>query len=88
MDWTSELECRRELLRRRAALPAEALAGYAGRWVAWSPDGARIVADAEVPEDLDDRIRAAGEGPESCVIEGVPATGAMRGGGGLGAMGS
>jgi hypothetical protein len=54
------------------------------RWIAWSPDGARIVADSEAPEDLDDRIRAAGEDPERCVVEGIPATDAIFGGAGLG----
>ena len=58
-----ELECRRRFLERRASFPAETLARYAGRWIAWSPDGARIVADSEAPEDLDDRLRAVGEDP-------------------------
>jgi hypothetical protein len=84
----TEFESRREFLEHRAALPAEALVPFAGRWIAWSPDGARIVADSDVPEDLDDRIRAAGEDPERCVIEGIPAADAMLGGGGLGAAGS
>lgn len=88
VDVTSELECRREFLERRAAVPAKALARHAGRWIAWSPDGARIVADSEAPEDLDDRIRAAGEDPEWCVVEGIPATDAMLGGAGLGPTGS
>ena len=80
----SELECCRKFLERRAALPAEAPAVYAGRWIAWSPDGARIVADSEAPEDLDDRILAAGEDPERCVVEGIPATDAILGGAGSG----
>jgi hypothetical protein len=42
------------------------------------------VADSEAPEDLDDRIRAAGEDPERCVVEGIPATDAILGGAGLG----
>ncbi len=88
VDVTSELECRREFLERRAAFPAEALAHYAGRWIAWSPDGARIVAEADAPEDLDDRVRAAGENPERCVVEGIPAADAVLGGGGLGLTGS
>jgi hypothetical protein len=37
---------------------------------------------------LHDRIRAAGEDPERCVVEGVPTTDAMLGGEGLGAAGS
>jgi hypothetical protein len=87
VDVISELECRRKFLERRAALPAEALARFAGRWIAWSPDGARIVADSAAPEDLDDRVRAAGEDPERCVVEGISATDAMLGGEGLGPTG-
>jgi hypothetical protein len=88
VDLMSELECRRKFLERRVALPAEALACYAGRWIVWSPDGTRIVADSEASEDLDDRIRDPGEDPERCVVEGIPATDAMLGGAGLGPMGS
>jgi hypothetical protein len=87
VDVMSELECRRKFLERRAALPAETLARYAGRWIAWSPDGARIVADSEAPEDLDDRIRAVGEDPERWVVEGLPATDATLDGAGLGPTG-
>jgi hypothetical protein len=87
VEVTNELECRRKFLERRAAVPAEALALYAGRWIAWSPDGARVVADSKAPEDLDDRIRAAGEDPEQCVVEGIPATDAVLGGEGLGPTG-
>jgi hypothetical protein len=63
VDVMNELEYRRKFLERRAALPAEALTRYASRWIAWSPD-ARIVADSEAPE--------------RCVVEGIPATDAMR----------
>jgi hypothetical protein len=88
VDVLSELECRRRFLERRAAVPADALAAYSGRWIAWSPDGARVVAVSDCPEGLDDRIRAAGEDPERCVVEGIPATDAMLGGAGLGPAGS
>ena len=87
-DVMSELECSREFLKRRAAFPAETLTRYAGRWIAWSPDGARIVADSETPDGLDDRVAAAGEDPERCVVEGIPSTDAMLGGAWLGPMGS
>ncbi len=46
--------------------------------------GRAVVADAGAPEDLDDAVRAAGEDPERCVIEGIPAVNAMLGGEGLG----
>src|SRR5271157_2718358 len=82
-DVTNEMECCRKFLEHRAALPAGALTPYAGRWIAWGPDGARIVAVSQAPEDLDDRIPAAGEDPERCVVEGVPTTDPMLGGSGL-----
>jgi hypothetical protein len=85
-DVMGDLECDRKFLEHRAAFPPEALARFAGRWLAWSPDGARIVADSEAPEELYDRIRAAGEDPERCVVEGIPATDAVLGGAGLGSM--
>lgn len=88
VDVASELESRRRFLEHRAAFPPEALAAYAGRWIAWSPDGSRILADSETPEALDNRILAAGEKPERCVIEGIPDTDAMLGGEGLGSSGS
>jgi hypothetical protein len=87
-DVAKEMECCRRFLEHRAALPAGALLPYVGRWIAWSPDGTRIVAVSQTPEDLDDRIRAVGEDPERCVVEGVPTTDAMLGGGGLGVAGS
>ena len=76
-DVTNEMECSRRFLEQGAALPAGALIPYAGRWIAWSPVGARIVADSQAPEDLDDQIRAARADPERCVVEGVPSTDAL-----------
>ena len=86
-DVTNEMECSRKFLEHRTAARG-ALTPYAGRWIAWNPDGARIVVVSQAPEDLDDRICAAGEDPERCVVEGVPTTDAMLGGEGLGAAGS
>jgi hypothetical protein len=84
----SDLECDRKFLEHRAAFPAETLARYSGRWIAWSPDGSRIVADSEAPEDLEDRIIAAGEDPERCVVEGIPDADTVFGGLAFGPMGS
>lgn len=83
---TCELEERRRFLANRATFPWDALRPYAGRWIAWSPDGARIVAASDVPDELDDLVRAAGEDPERCVAEGIPATDAMLGGEGTGPL--
>lgn len=61
-----------QYLKNRLQFPVEALARYAGQWVAWSPDGARIVVSSFNPDELDNLIRAAGDDPEQCVIEGIP----------------
>jgi hypothetical protein len=75
----SELEDRRKFLENRAQFPLDELARYAGRWIAWSPDGARIVAEAGAPEALDQLVRDAGEDPERCIVEGIPAEDAIVG---------
>jgi hypothetical protein len=72
-DLTSYLEKRRELLANRTKFPLDELATYAGQWIAWSPDGARIIAHATDPRALDDLIRAVGEDPAGCLVEGIPA---------------
>jgi hypothetical protein len=72
VDVMSERETFRKYLKNRAALPPDRLAPYRGRWIAWSPDGLHVVADAENLKDLDDLILAAGEDPERCVLEGIP----------------
>ena len=79
-DLTSYIEKRREYLANRTIFPLEELAKYAGQWIAWSPDGARIVAYATDPNSLDDLIRAGGEDPEECLVEGIPAEDSVIGG--------
>ncbi len=70
---------RREQLTNRARFPVEKLAAYAGQWIAWSPDGSRIVAHTADPEGLDDCIRAVGEDPQLCLVEGIPAEDSVLG---------
>lgn len=72
LDMPSYLETRRKFLANRAVFPVDELAKYAGRWVAWSPDGTRVAASAADPELLDDLLHACGEDPGLCVIEGIP----------------
>ena|SRR5437870_4782164 len=78
-DMPTYLEARREFLANRAAFPVEQLAKYAGRWVAWSRDGTRVAASADRPELLDELLRACGEDPAWCVVEGVPDDDALVG---------
>ena len=61
-----------EYLKNRLAFPLEELAKHRGEWVAWSPDGTRLVAASRDPEALADLVRAAGENPEDCTITGIP----------------
>jgi hypothetical protein len=70
----------RKYLKNRIAFPLAELAKHRGEWVAWSPDGARVVASSRDPDALDDLIRAAGENPEDCPIEGIPDTDCVLGG--------
>jgi hypothetical protein len=69
-----------EYLKNRLAFPLDELAKHRDEWVAWSPDGTRLVATSRDPDALDDLIRAAGEAPENCAIEGIPDTDCVLGG--------
>lgn len=72
LDMPSYLETRRKFLTNRARFSAEELLKYAGQWVAWNRDGSRVAASAANPELLDDLLRAVGEDPAYCVVEGIP----------------
>jgi hypothetical protein len=69
-----------EFLRNRVAFPMDELAKHHGEWVAWSPDGTRLVATSDNPEALDNLILAAGENPEDCLVEGIPDSDCVIGG--------
>jgi hypothetical protein len=72
LDMPLYLENMRKYLENRPRYPVEELWKYAGSWIAWAPDGTRVVASAANPEDLDDLVRTAGEDPLYCVVEGIP----------------
>ena len=69
-----------EYLKNRLAFPLEELANHRGEWVAWSPDGTRLVAASRDLDALDNLVRAAGEDPENCPIEGIPDADSVLGG--------
>lgn len=69
--------------KNRQEFPIDELHKYAGNYIAWSPDGSRIVASSPDLEVLDQRVRAAGEDPQQCAIEGVPEFDALIGGSSL-----
>src|SRR4051812_1833315 len=57
----------------RARFPQEELLRHAGRWVAFSRDGSRIVDSHATLEGLEDQLRAAGREPQDYVYESVAA---------------
>jgi len=75
------LENRRKFLANRQKFSLDELAKHLGCWIAWSPDGTRILASAANPEDLEERVRAAGENFNQCVLEGIPDNDSLIGGG-------
>lgn len=53
-------------------VPIDELLKHRGRWVAFSPDGRRIVASSANLRELDALIQAAGEDPEEVLFEQIP----------------
>ncbi|HWY88761.1 MAG TPA: DUF5678 domain-containing protein [Gemmataceae bacterium] len=60
------------LLRNRQQFPPEKLSKYAGKYVAWSPDGDRIIAWNEDETRLDREVTAAGYDPSEVLVSFVP----------------
>lgn len=59
-------------IKNRQQFPPEELAKYAGKYVAWSPDGASILAADEDELRLDKTIQAAGYDSGEVLIAFVP----------------
>ena len=55
-----------------ADFPWEELCKHRGCWVAFSPDGRRLIASSPVLPALDALVRAAGENPEEVLLERIP----------------
>jgi hypothetical protein len=56
----------------RARFPVEELARHAGNWVAFSPDGSRVLDSCESLAELDRRLTQAGQDVENAVFEHIP----------------
>jgi hypothetical protein len=72
-----------EFQNNRPQFPPEELEKYTGKYVAWSPDGTRILASDDDEMRLDATIQAAGYDPAEVLISFVPpADEVILGGGG------
>ena len=70
------------LQNRGQVAPAE-LEKYAGKYVAWSPDGTQILAADDEPLKVVAALKAAGYDPADCVLSSLPAPEELVMGGGL-----
>lgn len=60
-------------LKNREAFPPGELEKYAGQWIAWSPDGASIVAHSNESEEVVfEQLIAGGHDPACCCLSYVP----------------
>jgi len=53
-------------------LSPEELKKHRGHWLAFSPDGCRLIASCLVLKELDAKVRAAGENPEEVLLDWIP----------------
>jgi hypothetical protein len=68
-----------EFLNNRQQFPPDELAKYAGKHVAWSPDGTSIVASADDLPNLIAALKASGGDPAECVLSSVPESDSLIG---------
>lgn len=73
----------REFLTNRTQVSPAELEKYAGKYVAWSPDGKQIIAADDDPIQVVAAVRSAGYDLEECVLSSVPAPEEVVLGGGL-----
>ncbi len=63
---------RQQYRDNRVTFPPAELAKYRGQWVAFSPDGRRILAGAEALECVEEQLAALREDPQEVVLEYIP----------------
>jgi len=61
-----------EFMKNRQQFPAEELWKYINKYVAWSPDGTKIIASDDDELRLDAAIRAAGYDSSEVLVSFVP----------------
>ena len=57
-----------EFRRNQSRFPLDQLEKYNGQYVAWSPDGVRIVAAHADPTQLDELIKESGHDPADTLV--------------------
>jgi hypothetical protein len=72
MDTQRFKENMREFLRNQPNFPAVELETYAGKHVAWSPDGSQIVASGDDAASLEKAVAETEFDPAECVFSYVP----------------
>jgi hypothetical protein len=73
----------RDFLKNRSQVSPAELQRFAGKYVAWSPDGKRILAADDDPLKVVAAVRSAGFDPSECVMSSIPAPEEVVLGGGL-----
>jgi hypothetical protein len=63
----------RKYLQNRTRVSAAELEKYAGKYIAWSPDGKNIIAADDDPMNVVAVLKSAGYDPAECVLSTVPA---------------
>ena len=72
-----------EFLKNRNQFSPAELEKHAGKYIAWSPDGKKIVAANDDPMKVVAEVESSGYDPADCVISSVPALEEVVLGGGL-----
>jgi hypothetical protein len=73
----------REFLKNRSQVSASELERHSGKYVAWSPDGKKIIAADHDPIKIVDAVKSIGYDPAECVLSSIPAPEEIVLGGGL-----